>query len=102
VQGPSSNPHAEEQTVTRADLHRLVDQLPASRQEVAFRILKCLRDEKEGNEMDPFLIAMAAAPDDDELFTPEEQVSVQKAEEELARGQGIPAQQVWRELLGDS
>ena len=86
--------------MTKADLHRLVDTLPESEQETAFRILKCLNDEKA--HIDPFLLAMAVAPEDDEPFTPEEQEAVRLAEEELARGEGIPAEDVWKDLLGEA
>lgn len=86
--------------MTKADLHRLVDELSEGEQETAYRVLKCLRDEK--NRIDPFILAMATAPEDDEPFTPEEAAAVQVAEAELARGEGIPADEVWKELLGET
>jgi len=93
--------------VNRADLHRLVDELPESTQETAFRILRCLRDEAEGElaaaltdaPEDPLLRALAAAPIDDEPETPEEAAAVQEAREELARGEFVTLEDLKRELL---
>ena len=84
--------------MTKADLHKLVDTLPESEQETAFRILKCLNDEKK----DPFLLAMALAPEDDEPFTPEEQEAVRLAEEDVLHGRVVSHEEARRLLLGDS
>jgi hypothetical protein len=100
----------EEPTMTKADLHRLIDELPATREEAAYRVLKCLWDEKRTelsealleNPEDPLLLALAEAPEDDEPETPEEAEAVRLAKEESARGESVPLDEVWRELLGDS
>ena len=93
--------------MTKADLHQLIDELPATREETAFRILQCLRDEArtplmealEEDPDDPFLRALAAAPIDDEPETPEEAEAVRVAEEELARGEGIPWEEAKKRLF---
>ena len=71
--------------MTKADLHQLVDALPESEQETAFRILKCLTDEKK----DPFLQALAAAEEDDEPFTLEDQEAIRLSLEAADRGEII-------------
>lgn len=84
--------------MTKADLYRLIDDLPEGKEETAYRVLKCLHEEKE----DPFLLAMAIAPEDDEPFTPEEQEAVREAEEAISRGEVYTLDEVRRELLGES
>lgn len=84
--------------MTKADLHRLIDELPESEQETAFRILGCLKDERRSGLArafaeeieDPFLCALAAAPLDDEPEAPEEAEAVREGEEAIARGDVIP------------
>lgn len=95
--------------MTREDLHRLVDELPESNQETAFRILECLRGEKRDqlvealaeSPTDPFLQALAAAPIDDEPETPEEAAAVQEAVDASARGEVVSWEEAKRRLLGD-
>lgn len=95
--------------VTREDLHRLVDELPESNRETAFRILECLRGEKRGqlvealaeSPTDPFLQALTAAPIDDEPETPEEAAAVQEAVNASARGEVVSWEEAKRRLLGD-
>ncbi|MBM3465724.1 MAG: hypothetical protein FJX76_26835 [Armatimonadetes bacterium] len=91
----------------RADLHRLVDELPEDSTAAAARILECLRDEKRDelsqalreSPDDSFLRALAAAPEDDEPETPEEAAAVQEAIEELDRGEGIPWEEAKKHLF---
>jgi len=92
--------------MSKEDLHRLVDELPASTEETALRILRCLRDESQSDlaaalaedPEDPFLRALAAAPEDDEPETPEEAEAVRVAIEESDRGESIPWEEVKRRL----
>jgi hypothetical protein len=92
--------------MTKADLYRLIDELPESEQETAFRILTCLKDEKErvkahdlAEELDdPFLAFLAAAPIDDEPETPEEAEAIREAIQESERGEGIPWEEAKRRL----
>ena len=92
--------------MTKADLHRLIDDLPESEQEIAFRILKCLNDEKRSGMAkamveeleDPFLCALAEAPIDDEPETPEEAEAVREGEEAIARGDILSWDEVKRRL----
>ena len=67
--------------VTREELHKMVDALPAEELELAKRELTRL-----------------CIPYDDEPETPAEAAAVAQARAELARGEGIPAEDVWREL----
>jgi len=78
----------------REELHRLVDLLPDAQEERARRLLRALI-EKTG---DPFLIALATAPDDDEPSTPAEDASADEAWRAYQRGEGRPWQDVRREL----
>ena len=80
--------------MTKSDLYCLIDDLPEGKEEAAYRVLKCLREEKE----DPFLLAMAIAPDDDEPFTAEEQEAVREAEQAIAQGDVIPWEEAKRRL----
>jgi len=94
--------------VNRADLHRLVDELPEAHTDAAARILQCLRDEKRDelsqalleDPNDPFLRALAAAPEDDEPETEEEREAVREGLEASARGEVYSLEDVKRELLG--
>ena len=94
--------------MTKADLYRLIDDLPESEQETAFRILKCLQDEKRSGMAkamveeleDPFLWALAEAPIDDEPETPEEAEAVRLAKEASARGEVVSWEEAKR-LLDD-
>lgn len=94
--------------MTKADLHRLVDELPEGREETAFRILQCLGEETPSelaealaeDPHDPFLRALAAAPEDDEPETPEEAEAVREALEASARDEVYLLEDVKRDLLG--
>ena len=67
------------------ELHRVIDQLSEGDAHLA---LLALRDR------DPLAIRLLTAPLDDEPVTPAEEEAVQLAREELARGEGIPWEQV--------
>lgn len=78
-------------------LHQLIEGLPEGDVPAAERLLICLRDVGTG----PLLRALMAAPDDDEPETPEEAKAVALARRELARGEGIPWEDVRSRLLKD-
>ncbi len=75
--------------VTRAELHRIVDELPEASVEVAGALLQRAAEEPE-------VAQLLMAPRDDEPVTDEEQAAVRQALKEP----GIPLEQVRRELLG--
>jgi hypothetical protein len=89
-------------TTAKAELQRLVDALPGGEVHAARRFLEFLRDAEATSAApkrdDPVLRAFMDASEDDELLTPEEEVAIQEAEEEIARGEGIPWEQVRAEL----
>lgn len=58
-------------TMTRADLHRLVDELPNESIDSAAVVLDRIRD--------PFWGALLSSPPDDEPFTAEERAAVEAA-----------------------
>lgn len=67
--------------MTRADLHRLVDELPDAAVEPAGRWLE--------RAQDPMIATLDAAPWDDEPVTADEEAAVAQARAEIARGEGI-------------
>ena len=81
----------------KEDLHRLVDKLPENELDVAQRFLESLCN--EGG--DPVLRALQEAPDDDEPETAEEAAAVQRAREQLARGDVISDEELWKRLGHD-
>ena len=78
----------------KEELHRLIDELPASEARTARRFLEYLRNVGS----DPLLRALMEAPEDDEPETEEERAAVQEAREQLARGEAIADDEVWRRL----
>jgi len=80
-------------TMTRSELHRLLDAVPDDTLEAAQRALEPLAD--------PFLLALANAPVDDEPETDEERVAVQEAREDIAAGRVRDWDEVRRELGGE-
>lgn len=76
-------------------LHRLIDELPEREWPTAERFLQYLRDMGR----DPVVRAFAEAPEDDEPVTPEEDAAIREAEEEIARGEGVPWEVVRERLL---
>jgi hypothetical protein len=75
--------------MTKAELHKLVDELPDEVVEAAGRFL-------ERAARDPMLSVLDAAPWDDEPVTPAEDAAVKAAEAERS----IPYRTVRKELLG--
>lgn len=68
--------------VTRDEVRKLVDQIAEDDLPAVARYLEHLRDEG-----DPFLRALANAPEDDEPETPEESAEVAAAKAEIERGE---------------
>ena len=81
---------------TKADLRRLVGQLPESELEAALRYLEYLRD-----TADPLLRALMQAPEDDEPTTPQEDAEAEEAWQEYLRGEARPWEEVRKELTGE-
>jgi hypothetical protein len=77
----------------RDTLHQLIDELPESELATAERFLNYLRA-----TADPVLRTLLEAPLDDEPETDEERHAVQKAREELVRGEVRTLEEVRREL----
>ena len=78
-------------SMTRADLHRLVDELPEASLEPAAVLLE--------RAQDPVIARLEAAPWDDEPFTDEERRAVDEALADPRRS--IPWEDAKRELLAD-
>jgi len=76
-------------------LYQLIDELPEAELHTAERFLQYLRDKAR----DPLLRAFMEAPEDDEPLTEEDLRAIAEAEEELARGEGIPWEEVRKRLL---
>lgn len=76
-------------TMTKADLHRLVDALPDASVEPAAVVLERIRD--------PFVAAHFAAPFDDEPVSAEEEALAAESRAAIARGEGVPLDQVTAE-----
>jgi hypothetical protein len=77
---------------TKADLHRLVDELPDAAADEAARRLTELRD--------PVLAALLNAPDDDEPVTDEDLTAIAEAEEDIARGDVLTLAEWRRQRTG--
>lgn len=79
---------------TMEDAHRLLDELPASQAGSVVRYLESVRD----GRIDPLLQKLLNAPLDDEPETAEEKAAVEEARQEFENGQGIPHDEIIREL----
>jgi hypothetical protein len=77
--------------MTKADLHRLVDELPDVAVDAAAVLL--LRA-----ATDPVLAVHEAAPLDDEPLTAADEAEIAEARAAIRRGEGVPWEQVRREL----
>lgn len=78
---------------TKAELHRLIDDLPDNATDEAARLLATLRD--------PLMQALLSAPEDDEPSTLDEDAGAAEAHEQYRRGEGRQWKDVRRELLGE-
>lgn len=81
--------------VTKEQVHHLIDQIPEDDLPAVASYLEYLRDKG-----DPFLYALANAPEDDEEETPEEAAAVAEAKAEIARGEFDYLDDIRAELLG--
>ena len=79
-----------EGVVTRDSLHRLIEAPPDQNLTAAKEAIEPLAD--------PFLVALANAPIDDELESDEEHAAVEEAKLELERGEYLTMDDVKREL----
>jgi hypothetical protein len=86
---------AEDKMTTKEKLHQLVDALPEPVLAEAEHLLQDLRL----RAVDPFLRALAAAPEDDEPETEEERAAIAEARAAIARGEVEPWEQVRADLL---
>jgi hypothetical protein len=84
----------EDVMVTIERLHQLVDELPERERERAARLLEALAGLEPG---EPFY-TIETAPLDDEPESEAERLAVAEARAELARGEGQPADEVFRRL----
>lgn len=77
----------------RADLHRLVDELPRPLLSAAARVLEALRDAG-----DPLARTLAEAPLDDEPVTSGDLDALEEAREAVSRGDVISHDELLREM----
>jgi len=75
--------------MTRADLHRLIDELPESSVDEAAVVLSHLND--------PMVAKHYTAPWDDEALSPDDLAALGAAERDAERGDVAPIDQVMRE-----
>lgn len=80
--------------VERERVKKLVDLVPAKDLDATACILRGL----VAASADPFLVALANAPEDDEPVSEEEAEAVRLSREQAARGEMIPDAELWREL----
>lgn len=76
---------------TKADLRRIIDNLPAEEFDAARRLLESLRS-------DSVLRAFLFSPEDDEPESDEEYAAVEEAKEALARRELVSDEDLAREL----
>ena len=79
--------------MTRADLHRLVDELPDASLESAGVLLR--------RAQDPEMARLDAAPWDDEPYTDDERAEDDAALAAYKRGEGVPLDELMAELDAD-
>ena len=77
--------------MTRAELHRLIDELPEASLDPAARLLE--------RASDPMVAMLDASPWDDEPYTREEQAAVEAALEEAAPS--VPLERAAKELRAE-
>ena len=75
----------------KRQLHELIDQLPPERSGAFLRAWHCL-------SADPVLLSLLNAPPDDEPYTEQQRREDAEAEDSIARGEGIPHEDVLREF----
>jgi hypothetical protein len=80
--------------ITKDRLYHLIEALPEREWETAARVLEALGAVEARRP----LYTRETAPVDDEPETDEERRAVEEAKAELARGEGVPAADVYREF----
>lgn len=83
-------------TMTKDDLHHLIDDLPDSEVHAAARYIQYLRSNR-----DPFVQALLDATLDDEPETQEELKAADEAWQEYLEGKARPLAEVREELTSD-
>jgi predicted transcriptional regulator len=83
-------------TPVRDRIHRLVDQLPEAELPEVESLLTERRD-----HADPFLSALANAPEDDEPLTDEDIAALDEAYADVAAGRVVSHEEARRRLLGE-
>lgn len=84
-------------TVTKQELHQLIEEIPEEEHQAAAKYLKRLRD----LTADPVYQAFMNAPIDDEPVTPEERRLIDEARAEVARGEVVSWEEAQRLLFDD-
>ena len=79
---------------TKDSLHALIERLPEHTLPEAERLLASLTG-------DPFLQAMLNAPADDEPLTDEDIAAIEEGRLAKARGELIPLDEAWADLMED-
>ena len=70
--------------------HELIDRLPAAQLSAVVGLLEAM--------LDPVSLAIANAPVEEEEITPETAAALERARASLARGEGIPHEEIMREF----
>lgn len=74
----------------RQRAHDLLDRLPSEKLAAVRNLLEVM--------VEPLSRSLATAPVEDEEITPETAAALDRARASLARGEGIPHEEVWREF----
>ncbi len=83
--------------IIKNELHALIEMIPKTDMYTAVRFLRYLTEYNN----DPLLVALANAPIDNELSTPEEETEMLEAKNELDKGELFSLKEVKVQLLGD-
>ena len=77
-------------TQERRQAHALLDLLPADKLSAVRRVLEVM--------IDPLANSLALAPVEEEEITPETAAALDRARASIARGEGIPHEEILREF----
>jgi hypothetical protein len=77
-------------TQERREAHALLDMLPLSKLEAVRSLLEVM--------VEPLARSLALAPEEEEEITPETAAALARARASLARGEGIPHEEILREF----
>ena len=85
---------------TKANLYRLIEQLPESATRLAEKMLQAMIAEfpQETDSKTRLLAMLAAAPQDDEQLTQEELAAINQSRASISRGEGITLDELKKEL----